>query len=236
MNKQRSRTRVGISWTDYTWNPVTGCLRHCNMERDGFDCYAARLYMRMGWNFNPRLHPRRLDEPTRLKKPSKIFVCSTAELFGPWIPQSWIDMVIDATRLAPQHTYQYLTKYPGGTWAIPFPDNSWVGVTITRRRDLWRLEYLEHTRCHTRFASLEPLLEPIEPDEIHRFFQKIDWVIIGGRTGREPWALPEEELEPIEKTLRDMEIPIWEKENLRLERPLIQEWPRKEVTESGQKT
>jgi protein gp37 len=36
--------------------------------------------------FKPTFHPERLDEPFRLKKPSRIFVGSMCDLFGGFAP------------------------------------------------------------------------------------------------------------------------------------------------------
>jgi DNA repair photolyase len=56
--------RTRIEWTDFTWNPVTGCLHECN------HCYARRLTVRFPDNFPtgfaPAFHPGRLGQPCRV--------------------------------------------------------------------------------------------------------------------------------------------------------------------------
>ena len=42
------------------------------------------------YNFTPTLHRYRLNE-YRDRKGRNIFVCSMADLFGDWIPDSWIE-------------------------------------------------------------------------------------------------------------------------------------------------
>jgi hypothetical protein len=42
------------------------------------------------FGFAPTFHHYRLDEPSKLKKPSTIFVGSMADMFGEWVPDSWI--------------------------------------------------------------------------------------------------------------------------------------------------
>ena len=64
------------------------------------------------FGFEPTLHRYRLDEPQHRREPQTIFVCSMADLFGPWVPTRWIVEVLDACEAAPQHRYMFLTKNP----------------------------------------------------------------------------------------------------------------------------
>ena len=57
-------------------------------------------------DFYPTLHYYRMDEPQRKTKPQTIFVCSMADLFGDWVPDSWIEEVFAACVKAPQHRYR----------------------------------------------------------------------------------------------------------------------------------
>jgi len=70
--------RTKIEWTDFVWNPVKGiCPVGC------FYCYARKMYKRFGWDETIRLDSDELVRPMVLSKPSKIFVCSTFEIFSP---------------------------------------------------------------------------------------------------------------------------------------------------------
>ena len=90
--------RTKIEWTDFTWNPVTGCDKRCTFGSDNVQCYAYKMAQRLRGRFGypeddpfkPTFHPNRLSEPREVKKPSKIFVCNMGELFANY---GWVDKV-----------------------------------------------------------------------------------------------------------------------------------------------
>lgn len=193
-----------IEWTDRTWNPVTGCVkvsegcRHCyaetmslRLQKMGLDKYSE--------GFAPRRHPDRLDEPSRWRKPSLIFVCSMSDLFQSGIPDPFLDSVFHAMVRADWHTYQILTKRPKAMrhyfrkkdeWYVresfPMPQNLWVGASVENQKALEeRAEFLLETPgiALKRFLSVEPMLGPAEGIP-----EGIDWVICGGESG--PKARP----------------------------------------------
>ena len=115
-----------ISWCDETWNPVTGCSKVSEGCRN---CYAAQLaprlaamgqthaYTDLPWTKpnaaeNVKLHPDRLEMPLRWKRPRRVFVNSMSDLFHELIPFEFVDRVFAVMALAPQHTFQVLTKRP----------------------------------------------------------------------------------------------------------------------------
>lgn len=104
-----------IEWTERSWNPITGC----SPVSDGCrNCYARRMAKRLRGRagypsndpFRVTFHPDRLEEPLRMRKPRKIFVCSMGDLFHPGVPDEWIDQVFAIMALCPNHTFQVLTK------------------------------------------------------------------------------------------------------------------------------
>jgi|LSQX01.2.fsa_nt_gb protein gp37 len=244
--------KTKIEWADYTWNPVTGCLHGCEY------CYARRIAKRFGmpqldndchvytgkvksyddavhtgsfpWGFAPTLHKYRFNEPQKIKKPSKIFVCSMADLFGAWVPDEWIEQVFETCKKASQHTYMFLTKNPyrymqlALRGRLPNRENFWYGTTITEN-DRLPFNALEYKR---NFISLEPLRGPVS----EKFpFSNIGWVIIGQQTG--PGAIPPkpEWVQSIIDQCREAGVPVFVKSPLYEKFP-IQEWPeglRKEI-------
>lgn len=155
-----------ISWTDATWNPVTGCS-HVSPGCD--HCYAEALSLRYGWSKLPWtpenaeenviLHPDRLDRPARWRKPRMIFVNSMSDLFHPKVPGEFINEVWMAMYNHPRHTYQ---AHASG-WPVDeiWPDWMWVGTSIESREYVDRADMLRETPAAVRFISAEPLLGPL---------------------------------------------------------------------------
>ena len=136
------------------------------------------------FDFTPTFHRYKLDEPQHWKKPRNIFVCSMADLFGEWVPDAWIQEVLEACEAAPQHRYLFLTKNPERytKYGVPIDfDNIWYGTTITCNADANLFNYLP-AFCHT-FVSIEPLQDNIA-DKHNIMFRQVDWFIIGAETGK----------------------------------------------------
>jgi len=221
--------RTKIEWTDYSWNPITGCKHGC------WFCYAAKLSKRFPKvfpnGFEPTFYLERLKEPYELKKPSKIFVCSIADLFAPWTPQEWREQIMDSMLWCPiKHTFQLLTKNPERIPLVKYPKNFWIGTTVTNEpltNDHRNISKIMHVSCGVRFVSFEPLLGSL-PHAIS--LRGIDWVIIGKLTGSKKIELKTAWVEDIIHEAIDNDIPIFMKNNLQpyfSKDELIQEFPNK---------
>ncbi|SHW42905.1 bacteriophage protein gp37 [Mycobacteroides abscessus subsp. abscessus] len=110
--------KTRIEWTDATWNPVTGCDKvspgcdHCYAETFAERWRGTRgHYFETG--FDVQLRPDKLDLPLRWTKPRRIFVNSMSDLFHARVPDEYIARVFAVMALAPQHTFQVLTKRHG---------------------------------------------------------------------------------------------------------------------------
>ncbi len=247
--------KTKIDWCDSTWNPITGCLHGCEY------CYARNIARRFGKNypdyspsavesglhiidtkfddtpypfgFEPTLHAYRLDEYVN-KKGRNIFVCSMADMFGDWVPDSWLDEVFAACEKAPQHNYLFLTKNPRRYckneygYGVPLGENMWYGTTIAKCDDISRFNYLP-AFCNNTFVSIEPLLEDIEPGKCNIMFRQVDWFIIGTETGRRKnKVVPERKwIEDIVNECRKYGKPVFMKSSLApiWGENLIQEFP-----------
>lgn len=62
------------------------------------------------WTGEVRFNEQWLDQPLRWKRPRRIFVFAHGDLFHENVPDEWIDRIFAIMALAPQHTFQVLTK------------------------------------------------------------------------------------------------------------------------------
>jgi len=182
--------KTKIEWTDYTWNPVTGCLHGCPY------CYARKIALRFPKafpkGFNPTLRPDRLGEPHFIKKPSRIFTVSMGDLFGNWVPELWQRVILETITHCPQHTFQILTKAPENIHQHidRWPGNVWIGISLTGTEhpdEAIRKIRLVKEHRGIRFISFEPLLG--SPQVLHTDLRGINWVIVGAQTN--PFKAPD---------------------------------------------
>jgi protein gp37 len=190
MNKTR------IEWCDYTWNPITGC----SPASEGCDnCYAAALSRRFNLPWGHAVfHEDRIEEPTRVEAPRRIFVSSMGDLFHESVQFSWLRAIWSVMRDCEQHTFIVLTKRADEAWHqigksedISVLPNVWVGVTAeTQAMAYYRLPKLMKIPAVVRFVSVEPMLEPVSilKGYYHPGAPSLDWVIAGPETG--PRARP----------------------------------------------
>lgn len=208
--------KTKIEWCDYTWNPVKGlCPQAC------WYCYARAMYKRFKWNPEVRADDKAFRAPSP-GKPTRIFVGSTIDLFHPQIPSPWIDKIIWRAGTEPEHTFIFLTKNPARYAEFDFPDNCWLGVTVTRDRELPMKPFLRDKKSHL-FISYEPLFE------ICHVPMWSQWNIMGALTG--PQA---KKHQPDREWVRGMVlasglmgVPVFLKDNLKAVwgEDLIQEHP-----------
>lgn len=247
--------KTKIEWCDSTWNPVTGCYHDCPY------CYARSMINRFGkakygksagemdvlelfdpikdengkriaypTGFTPTLHRYRLNDYK--DKPGRtIFVCSMADLFGEWVPDSWIEEVFAACKDAPQHKYLFLTKNPqryidlAEKNVLPEEDNMWYGTTITTPdRGYFRSD------MRNTFVSIEPIMGDFSDDYGNTDGEMTRWIIVGAETGnRKEKVVPKKEWiiglidickrEGVPLFMKDSLIPIIGEENMVREFP-----------------
>lgn len=209
-----------------TWNPLIGCSRVGGPGDGCANCYAIgvvhrgmaeqhrgltvkRPGERTDWTGEVREVPHVLEQPLRWQRPRRVFVNSLSDLFHPEVSELFIARVFAVMSLAPQHTFQILTKRSKAMAAVlnsdewrykvalerrrltdtvaavqwPLP-NVWLGVSIEHNKYAWRADYLRATPAAVRWVSAEPLLGPLDKLDL----TGISWVVVGGESG--PGARP----------------------------------------------
>jgi protein gp37 len=192
-----------IEWTDATWNPVRGCTKispgckHCYAETfaERFRSVPGHPYEH---GFDLRLVPEKLLEPLRWPKAKRVFVNSMSDLFHEGVPERYLSAVVTVMEHAPWHIYQVLTKRSSRMRRIlslrperaaTTMESIWWGVSVEDRKyGLPRIEDLQQCPGRVRFLSIEPLLEDLGQIDL----TGIDWVIVGGESGRGARPLKEE--------------------------------------------
>jgi len=186
-----------IEWTEMTWNPVTGCTK---ISAGCKYCYAevmAKRLQAMGIEkykdaFKVALHEDALEIPYTWKKQKIVFVNSMSDLFHPKVPLLFIQKVFKVMNDNPQHTFQVLTKRADRLFEVhkklKWSHNIWMGVSVENEKVVSRIDLLRKTGARTKFLSCEPLIGPLNNMDL----TSIDWVIVGGESGRSPRPMSED--------------------------------------------
>lgn len=222
--------KTSIEWATAVWNPVRGCTR---VSPGCVNCYAEVMAARFSgpglWGHGVAQIVRKPDggidhrwtgkivevyeklaEPLHWKKPQRIFVNSTSDLFHEGVPDAYLDKIFAIMVLCHWHTFLILTKRadrmrryltspetPGlingqlmimdetptarQRWPLP---NVWAGISAEdqeRFDERWR--ELSMTLAAKRFISYEPALGPVDFGSALFGDVRADQIIIGGESG-----------------------------------------------------
>ncbi|MDD4874308.1 MAG: DUF5131 family protein [Dehalococcoidales bacterium] len=228
-----------IEYLTHLWSFYPGCNHwkdgHCPLP----NCWAHGMARRFKTKtlgkecFTPKLLPEKLLDPLKgynPKKPRRIGVCFTGDLFGNWVDpeQTVCDksgyadsslkfIVLDIIKRCPADRFLFLTKCPQNLkkWS-PFPDNAWVGASVCNNEMLdVALFYLSNIEAKIKFLSFEPLLEQtsVNPND---FINTVDWLIIGQQTPARKGTTPKIEwIREIVDAADKAGVPVFLKNNLR---------------------
>ena len=253
MNRQGAD---GITYVDFTWNPITGCSKGCKW------CYARRLAKRFGWSFEPTFHLNRVWEPLKLKRPSRILTCSMGDMFDDAVSAWDIDCILEVMLGCPHHEFLVLTKRPENLMSklyahdeynycralddADYIPNLWLGVSVACQEDAdQRIPLLLDVPAALYWLSVEPMLGPVDLSEwlaVERLqmpwgehwtertgdVSRLHWVVVGAQTG--PGAVPpkREWVQSLVEQCRTASVPVFLKRNLARVWPgeLVQEYPK----------
>jgi protein gp37 len=172
--------RTRIAWADATWNPVIGCSK---ISPGCANCYAEKMACRLarmgqkyqhvvsGGAWNGTASYDDLSLP-RWKKPRRVFVCSMGDLFHETVPRAVHSYLSGVFVDSPQHAFLVLTKRAKRMREFfsdcPPSPNVWVGVTAEdQERADERIPELLATPAEVRWVSVEPMLGPIDLENVH---------------------------------------------------------------------
>lgn len=203
---------TGISWTDLTWNPVSGCSK---VSPGCQNCYAEAWSKRWHRSFDVILHPEKLKEVTKLKPGTKVFVNSMSDLFHEKVPLEFVDEVMREVNSRPDVIFQVLTKRP---WRAvveyehdfmgEFPKNLWLGVSVEMKNYVDRISLLRVSSAKVKFVSFEPLIGDVGPVNL----EGIAWIIIGGESGPHHRPMKLEWARNLIRQAKEQGVAVWMKQ------------------------
>ena len=226
-------SKTDIEYLTHTWNFYTGC----NHWKTGVcpipKCWAKDIAHRFNRSFEPTLNLKALNERLTIREPARIGVCFTGDLFGDWVnPEELVrapfhdwkimplrEMVINIVKRRPQHQFFFLTKAPENyqKWGL-WPDNAWLGATVNYAAPMgMALTYFAETEAKHKWLSIEPLMGEIKIGNL----QGVDWVVIGGWSGRSKVQPKIEWIRRIVESCDRSGIPVFLKPNLKTILPEI---------------
>lgn len=185
-------SKTKIEWTDYTWNPISGCTK---VSQGCKNCYAERFAGRRLKPFDtmvPRLlsaqpprprefrdvqfHPESFKRLNKIPSGSKVFVCSISDLFHDDVNDEWIDKIFqefydyqdERKKGRKELIFQVLTKRPKRalkylTDRQYYLPNVWIGTSVEDQETAdERIPILMKIPAAVKFLSIEPMLGPID--------------------------------------------------------------------------
>ena len=208
-----------IEWTNETWNPITGCS---HASEGCQNCYAEKMHKRltaMGQTkysepfCNVIFHPEELRREHRAGNRQKhnvmIFVNSMSDTFHKNISNGIINSILTHCSLWDENNiFQILTKRAERLPDFKYPENVWLGVTVEMAKYKNRMEYLKQTNAKVKFLSCEPLLEDLGELDLNG----IDWVIVGGESGKNARPLHPDWVHNIQKQCKEQGVPFFFKQ------------------------
>ena len=211
---------TGISWTDYTWNPVSGCTK---VSEGCKFCYAEEWSKRWHRSFQVQLHPEKLKEVKRIPSGSKVFVNSMSDLFHPDVSNYFLYLAFIEMKWRKDVIFQILTKRPERMQQFfrstgqPIMSNMWLGVSVESPSHKDRISKLvevfsenqyESEKASVSFVSFEPLLGDIGTVDLSH----ISWVIIGGESGPYHRPMEMEWARNIVRQAKEQNVAVWMKQ------------------------
>jgi len=187
-------------WWDIQWTTSLGCTRVTEGCRF---CSAASVaayspdlkdYARVEagiprWSGIVRPLATSLMQPERWRKPYRVFVSPSSDLFHDKLPIDFVDQVVSTIDRSRTHTFGVLTKRSGrmrdyfDTRRVP--PNLRIGVSVESPSEISRVEdLLAISGAGVRWVSVEPMLAHV-PLGAYLGHDQVNWVTAGPELGDE---------------------------------------------------
>lgn len=180
-----NNVKDSIGWADFTWNPITGCKRNCSY------CYARKIHNRFNKTpfSNMIFHKKRLNDPSKVKNGSTIFVGSMSDI--QFWKTEWTNQIIETCGYYFLHTYMFLSKNYTSYRCFVWPPNTMQGLTVERPGWQVASNMIIAQSCFPRpFLSIEPIMGGLWTE----LPKEIELVIVGAETGnRKGKVIPQKE-------------------------------------------
>lgn len=126
-----------------------------------------------------------------LQKPTFVNIGYDTELFGPWIPDRWLEKILGHCRQYPETTFRFLTKNPAryhGFWN-QFPNKTILGVSLESNRKYrftkaptpkQRVEAMTGLPLsRDRFVNIAPMMD-FDMDEMISLIERVKptWIFV----------------------------------------------------------
>ena len=191
------------------FNPVNGCNIGCPY------CYARKINQRFHIipDFNiPTFQEKRLEQLYKKKK-GEVYLITSMSDFSGWKPE-WREKIFKVLSENQQHSYTLLTKRPELIHFETNLDNVWIGVSVTNKNDVKRIETMKkNIKCRHYSITFEPL----HGDCGEMDLSGIECIFIGAETGNRKGKIkPQKEwVMNIVRQAKEFNIPVCMKMSLR---------------------
>lgn len=218
-----------IEWAERVWNVMLGCTMCspgckncyaiCETGRERCEAHVglAVLQPTPNWTGKIRFLPERLDEPLRRTIPATWFVNSLSDFLHENARLDWQVAALEVMKLAEWHVFQVLTKRHRRLQSLlgaelcdyaALPNVLW-GVSVEDRKyGLPRVDALRESAAGFKWLSIEPLLEDLGEVDL----QGIDWVVVGGESGRRARPMKEDWVLSIQEQCKAADVPFFFKQ------------------------
>ena len=199
------------------WDPVTGCS---TIDKDCAGCWA-RTYSRQRQSngsvsykngFNPTEHPENLIIPKSWKYRHLVSVASSSEIFLDNFSEEFILETFEIMNKTPECEFMVQTKNSTRmvelSKKIVWTDNIWMGVTVTGKKNLDRIDHLRCTDAKIKWIAFYPLKNEIPAIDL----KEIDWVVLGPAIGANNYVTYDRRKMVIIDECNRQGIPFYEKD------------------------